>query len=149
MADLIRKLKPHVSTFSAAVPTHYKHGDTITVGGVITNVLNMTELLDYEEDDSNQLGVYITLDDGIGKNEIVLPNHLFLKAKQLFDMKLGDVVLAEGRLFRVDTTHTYEGQRGKKVTVDNHDTETLRVLTYIISPLPEENLKKEVEASEK
>lgn len=141
--ELVKKLKPYVSTFSEAVSTQYKHGDVITVGGVVTDILNMMELF---PDSLGTEGVYVTLDDGIGINQMAIaPKAFQIYQKNHGEIKVGDILLAEGRLFRLDTTHTYEGPRGKKVTVDNHKEETLRVLAYQVAPLPDDKPKKVLE----
>lgn len=139
---LVKKLKPYVTTFSAAVSSQYEHGDTITVGGMVTNIWNVAELLQDATDEAfKQEGVYITLDDGVGQNHVVLPYPMFLKK----NITAGDIFLAEGRVCILDTTHTYEGARGKKVTVDKHKTETLRILAWDMIPLPKKEPRKVAE----
>ena len=141
--ELVQKLKPYVSTFSEAVSTQYKHGDVITIGGVVTDILNMMELLSDTDKPNTTEGVYVTLDDGIGINNMVIaPKAFEIYQKNHGKISVGDILLAEGRLFRLDTTHTYEGPRGKTVTVDKHEEETLRVLAYQVAPLPEDEPKK-------
>lgn len=145
--ELVQKLKPYVSTFSAAIPTQYKHGDVITVGGVVTDILNMMDLLSsaHKQEDRTE-GVYLTLDDGIGLNQIAIaPKAFDVYIKNNGMIKIGDTLIAEGRLFRLDTTHTFEGPRGKKMTVDKHTEETVRVLAYQIALLPEDKPKKQLE----
>ncbi|MDK2600516.1 hypothetical protein QO179_23755 [Bacillus stercoris] len=144
---IVQKLKPYVTTFSAAVPIHCKHGDEVTVGGKVTQVLNLSDILKETEDKDFQTeGVYVTLDDGVGNNQIVLPSEIFKKASETFNgINIGDIFLAEGRVFQLDTTHTYKKANGKTVTVDNSNDETTRILAWDIKPLPSEEAKKVVE----
>lgn len=144
MAELMEKLKPYVSTFSAALPFQFQHGDIVKVGGVVTSILDMMDILkDASNTDNTKEGIYVTLDDEVGENKLVIAQKAYEAfVKQYGQIKLGDILLAEGCFFRLDTTHTYEGLRGKKVTIDNHQSETLRVLAYHIIPLPEEEPKK-------
>jgi hypothetical protein len=147
MTELWQKLQPYVSVFSAALPLNCEHGDTVTVGGKVTSILNMMEIMQDSTDEGlRNEGIYITLDDGIGENNLCLAQ----KAYKIFqakygEIKVGDVLLAEGKVYRLDTTHSYEGARGKKITVDKHKTETLRVLAYDVVPFRDEEPKKVVE----
>lgn len=133
MTNLIQRLKPFVSTFSASLKAD-SHGETVTVGGKVTAILNMT---DFGE------GIYVTLDDSIGETQIVLsPKAYELYTKHNGELKKGDEVLVEGKVLRLDTSHSYVDKKGKKITVDKHKTETVRVLAYQIAPLPEDKPKK-------
>lgn len=133
MTNLIQKLKPFVSNFSASIKSD-SHGETVTVGGKVTAILNMT---DFGE------GIYVTLDDSIGEIQAVLSEGALEKfVSHNGELKVGSEVLVEGRVFRLDTSHSYEDKRGKKVTVDKHKSETVRVLAYQIAALPEEKPKK-------
>lgn len=138
--EIVQKLKPYVTAFSAAIPTQHKHGDTVTVGGVVTGVLNLMELLSGALDEELKTeGVYVTLDDGIGEVNLCLaPKAYQIYEKKFGPLQVGSIILAEGKVFRVDTTHSYEGARGKKITVDKHKQDTIRVLGYQAAPLPED-----------
>jgi hypothetical protein len=150
MADLMNKLKPYVSVFSAAVPLQCKHGDTVTVGGKVTGIVNMKELLKNALDDEfKNEGVYLTLDDEIGEVQVCIgPKAYEIFEAKYGEVKVGDVLLAGGRVHVLDTTHSYEGARGKTVTVDMHKDETIRILAYQIAPLPDEQPKKILEPKE-
>jgi aspartyl-tRNA synthetase len=135
MTSLFQQLKPFVNTFSASIKPD-SHGETVTVGGKVVAILNMTA---FDE------GIYVTLDDGIGESQIVLsPKAYELYEKNNGELKLDDIVVVEGRVLRLDTSHSYDDKKGEKVTVNKHKTETVRVLSYQIAPLPEEPLKQEV-----
>jgi len=138
--DLVQKLKPHVTTFSAAISSQYEHGDQIVVGGAITDMFDMTALHgSVEEEGADEAGVYLTLDDGVGETKVVLPQMAFHEAQESHgSLDVGKVVLVTGRIYRLDTTHTYESKTGKTTTTDNHEQETLRIVAWEISPLPEE-----------
>jgi aspartyl-tRNA synthetase len=133
MTNLIQRLQPFVTTFSASLKGD-SHGETVTVGGKVTAILNMT---DFGE------GIYVTLDDSVGEVETVLsPKAYELYVKHSGELKKGDEVLVEGKVMRLDTSHSYNDKKGKKVTVDKHKTETVRVLAYQIAPLPKDKVKK-------
>jgi hypothetical protein len=148
--ELVQKLKPYVTAFSTSVENHHEHGDTVTVGGVVTDVLNLMELLsDATNQEFRTEGVYITLDDGIGEVNLCLaPKAYQIYEKKFGPLEKGKVILAEGKVFRLDTSLTYEGARGKKVVIDNHDKDTIRVLGYQAAPLPEDEPKKVLEVKE-
>jgi hypothetical protein len=131
--ELIGKLQPFVSTFSEALKAKFKHGDEVVVGGIITEVFRLNNWLPEGAEDE---GVYVKLDDGIGYNHLVIPTEAFDQFVEEYDLDLGSLILAEGRLFTVNTTHSYELQ-GKTVTVDNHKYETTRVLAWELKPLPD------------
>lgn len=138
--ELIEKLQPYVTSFSTTVENHQKHGDTVTVGGVVKSIVNLMDLLSGTDDTE---GVYITLDDGVGEVSLCLaPKAFEIYEKKFGPLEVGKVILSEGKVFRLDTTHTYEGARGKKVTVDKHKKDTIRVLGYQAAPLPDEEPKK-------
>lgn len=144
MEELVKTLKPFVTTFSEAIPTHCKHGDEVRVGGQIVDVLDMSQIIEGD----GEKGVYITLDDGVGHVNVVLPESAYHKYKEAFQLDKGMVVLVEGRVFVVDTTHTEKPEqkkgklpRGKdgevKVrTYNNHDKKTVRVFSWEVTPLP-------------
>lgn len=138
MSNLIQRLQPYVSTFSAALKTKFQHGDTVIVGGKVTSVLNLMELVQENSEGLNKEGVYVTLDDSIGEIQLVLSPKAFFSYEKVFGtLKTGDAILAEGRVFRLDTSHSYKNKSGVKVTSDKHKTETIRVLSYQVAPLPE------------
>jgi aspartyl-tRNA synthetase len=128
MTNLVQRLKPFVTKFSASLNAN-SHGETVTVGGKVTAILNMT---DFGE------GVYLTLDDGIGETQVVLsPKAYELYVKNNGELNKDDAVIVEGKVGRLDTSHSYDDKKGKKITVNKHKTETVRVLSYQIALLPE------------
>ena len=133
--ELVQKLIPYVTTFSEAIPVLHKHGDRVTVGGEVTDILNIAELLQEAEEDFREEGVYITLDDGIGINQIVLPHPIYTKAQD--KLKVGDVVLAVGLVQFLDTSHSYQSKQNEQIVVDNHKERTIRVLSYEVKALPD------------
>ena len=141
MTELVQKLKEHVTVFSAAIPTQCEHGDEVKVGGKVTAILNLSEIL--QESNHDTEGIYITLDDGVGETQLCLPPRAYeLYLENFGELAIGDVLLAQGRVHYLDTTHTFEGSRGKKVTVDKHPEDTIRVLTYLLVPFSNEKPKK-------
>lgn len=129
---IIAQLQPFVSTFSEALRAKYKHGDEVVVGGLIVEVFRMNDWL---PEGSNDEGVYLKLDDGVGYNHIVIPTKAFNQFEKEYNLEVGSLVLANGRMFTVNTTHTYE-LHGKTISLDNHKYETTRVLAWELSPLP-------------
>jgi aspartyl/asparaginyl-tRNA synthetase len=135
MTNLFQQLKPFVTAINSSIKAD-SHGKTVTVGGKVIAILNMT---DFGE------GIYLTLEDGIDEVQVVLsPKAYESYVKHSGELKKNDVVLVEGRVVNLDTSHSYEDKKGKKVTVNKHKTETVRVLSYQIAPLPEGPLKETV-----
>jgi hypothetical protein len=130
--ELFHKLQPFVSTFSEAIGSKHNHGDTITVGGVVTLIQDINELLPIGDDE----GVYMELDDGIGINKLIVPTGAYQDFKKANDLKIGSIVLAEGRLFVVNTAHTYE-LGGQTIVTDNHGDKTIRLLAWELKSLPD------------
>lgn len=144
MVSLWQELEPYVSAFSATLPLRHQHGDTVTVGGEVTGILNMMNIMqDAYEEDFRTDGVYVTLDDGIGESYLcVAPTAFQTYEEKHGELKIGQVVLVEGKLHRLDTTHSYKNAKGKKVTIDKHPDDALRVLVYQMAPLPKKTKKK-------
>lgn len=130
--ELYHKLQPFVSTFSEAIPSKYTHGDVITVGGVVTLIQDINDLLPIGDDE----GIYMELDDGIGTNKLIVPTGAFQEFKRNNELELGSIVLAEGRLFVVNTAHTYE-LGGQTIVTDNHGDKTMRLLAWQLKSLPD------------
>lgn len=136
MESIVQLLKPHVSAFSAAIPLQHKHGDEVIVGGKIVGILNLHELLQNAENpDFHEEGVYVTLDDGIGLAQVVIPAIAYEAYVEKFNLGLGKIVLAKGKVSELDTSNTYKNKRGKTVTVDKHKTQTIRVLSWFMEEL--------------
>lgn len=133
MEKMVKQLKPFVTTFSGALPTVCKHGDEVSVGGKIVSVMNMSDLIDGPE----QKGVYITLDDGVGLTHVVIPEKAYNEYKELYNLEIGSVVIAKGKVFVVDTSSTFTPKKKDAYTVDNHKYKTTRVFSWSIKPLPE------------
>lgn len=138
MTELVQKLRPYVSVFSAALPER-KIGDRVVVGGVVTGFVNIGQLFEGTEAAGySDEGVYVTLDDAIGEVEVCLHQHAYrIYEKNHGPIQLGDVILAEGLIGVVDTTHTFKGPMGKRITTDIHKEDTRRVLSYQAAPLPD------------
>lgn len=131
--ELVSKLRPFVSAFSEVLKQKHKHGDRVMVGGVIVEVFHMNNWL---PDGAEDEGVYMKLDDGIGIIDIVIPTPAYEACLRDFEFGIGSVVLAEGKMVTVNTTHSYKLE-GKTITVDNHKNDTTRVAVWEITPLPD------------
>lgn len=141
---IINKLKPFVTSFSEVV-SKYEHGREVLVGGEIKNVLVMSDFLSYQPDDSEidlddvgDLGVYITLDDGVGYNNLVLPIQEYERFKEEHGVEPqpGMIVLARGKVMKM----TFEEvKRGVSRTIDKHPEQTTRIATLKLAFVPELN----------
>lgn len=100
------------------------------VGGRIVSILDTSKLLQESKD------VYLTLDDGIGINEIVLPVEAYRHYQKKEAFTLNDVIVAEGRILKVDISK--EGKHFK------HPEEAVRIASWSVSKLA--TLSKEGEA---
>lgn len=141
---IVQKLKPWVTSFSEAIRQQYKHGDTVRVGGVITDIFSVPNVADLlpefaKEDDPLFDAVYITLDDGVGVNHLAVPKDPYLKYQELFNIQKGMVVLAEGRVFQMEMREVIT-KKDKKIDreITNHPEATTRILTWKIVPLPDQ-----------
>jgi hypothetical protein len=137
---IVQKLKPWVTSFSEAIRYKYKHGDVVCVGGEITDIFsvpNVADLLSETEGKHEPMydAVYMTLDDGVGINHLAVPCEAYLKYKEMFNIKTGMVVLAEGRVFELEMTETV---KGKTREIKNHPEGSIRILAWKIVPLPED-----------
>lgn len=94
MSSLVSQLKPLVSTFSAAIQNDYKHGDEICVGGKITNIFDLAQLIK----DDNEM-VQIELDDSVGITSLMLFKDAYDKYKEKYSIKEDDIILAKGKIF--------------------------------------------------
>jgi hypothetical protein len=132
---IVQKLKNYVTSFSAAIPLQHKHGDDIWVGGEVVDIFTIPDvhsLIPESERDKEPVldAVYITLDDGVGLNRLMVPRLIFAKWKEAFDLKLGMVVIAEGKVYIVEMK-----EKGKAIL--NHPEATPRIICWKIIPLPE------------
>lgn len=130
---MVQKLKPWVTSFSEAIKKNSAHGDTVCVGGVITAIVDLSAILeDSKDEEGNPIseGVYLTLDDGVGINQIVVPAFAYKKYKDLYNIQKGMVVLAEGRVFQLE-------MKEKKRQLKNHIEATTRIACWKLAPLPE------------
>jgi hypothetical protein len=152
---LVQKLKPWVTSFSEAIRHQYQHGDTVWVGGEIKDIFSVPNVEDLvpelekygvtavtPEDKAMFDAVYITLDDGVGINRLAVPRVAYLKYKELFDIKEGMVILAEGRVVQIKMTETV---KGKTRPIENHPEGSTRILCWKILPLPEKEPEKKPE----
>ena len=142
MVRLINQLEPHVSVFSATLPER-EHGDDVVVGGKVTGMLNMMSIVqDTSDKELKEEGIYITIDDEIGETELCIPQKAFHRFEETFKpLAIGDVILAKGRVYHLNPTHTYEGPKGKKITVDKEEEKTLRVVASQVLLFPYEEAK--------
>lgn len=120
---LIQMLKPLVTGFSLEIQLNNKHEDEITCGGRIISILDMSLISD---DPSSQI-VYVKLDDGIGETLVLVPVLEWRK----YSPQLGDIILAEGQLYKVLKETVFKTKTGSTYTVTDNS-EPLRLLTRSI-----------------
>lgn len=143
---IVQRLKPWVDSelnlsFSEAIKYQYQHGDEIWVGGEITDIFSVPNVVDLipelgGEKDPMFDAVYMTLDDGVGLNRLVIPREAYLKYKEMFDISVGSIILAQGRVFQLEMR---EQIKEKKIDreIKNHPEGSIRILCWKVVPLPE------------
>lgn len=121
---LVQKLKPWVSSFSAAIAKKAKHGDMVTIGGQIKAIYDITNLFkgSFEEDDP---GILIVVDDAVGQVGVIMPAEAYQTCRRDYDLKEGMVILAEGRVDCPEDVSHREGD------VD------VRVICWKVYPIPQ------------
>lgn len=138
---LVQRLKPWVTSFSEAIKHQYKHGDEVWVGGQITDIFsvpNVAELFPKSEATDEPMfdPVYMTLDDGVGINRIAVPRDAYEGYKEMFDLSVGSIILAQGRVFQLEMLEE-DKKTGKTREIKNHPEGSIRILCWKIVPLPE------------
>jgi len=119
-------MRPLVSALSAEIPSKFHHGDEITVGGVITsyfdfNMVTPGQTLLKPDEKEKDAGVYVNVDDGVGKIILVLPQSLFLQILAESDGKLiGKTVLGVGNNIILNKSTTYLQNNKQPVTIPTH-----------------------------
>lgn len=142
---IVEKLKPYVTAFSEELPLRYQHGAEVTVGGKIKKIFKLEDIMsDVLQEKKNKgnidskdlgLGIYITLDDGVGILQIVVPKEVYDFVEKAYGLYPSQVVIAHGKLAFLDTTHRYM-RNEQEIQVNNHSKE-FRVICWEITPLPE------------
>lgn len=118
--NLVTRLKPWVTTFSEAIKHDYSHGNEVCVGGKILRIFNTLNLSDKPDFIST---VQIDIDDDVGAMTLLVPTEIYDKCKEKYDLKIGDVILAEGKVYDPYGT----------LKKDKRDTPTL--ICWFIKPL--------------
>ncbi len=140
---IINKLKPFVTSFSEVINKQFENGQEVCVGGEIKSILVMQDFLSYQPDDTEvdlddagDLGVYITLDDDVGINNIILTTNAYQKFKAQHNLEVGMVVLAVGRVMKMKFFKPDPNRRGIQIPFD-HEEQTTRIAAYHIELIPE------------
>lgn len=90
--ELIHRLRPLVTTFSAAIDVKYSHGDEIKVGGKIIRIFDLPSII------KNGNGmVQIEIDDAVGITTLMVPDMLLKDGEKL---NIDDIVVAKGKVFK-------------------------------------------------
>ena len=138
MQGVVTLLKEHVTTFSTMIKKE-SHGRDVVVGGVVTNILDIGELLGVDEEGTYVEGVYLTVDDGIGEYTVIFSKEyydsLVMLDKDLFTTDR--ILLFTGKVFALDTTHTYPNRFDKIVKTHNKTEETTSILSWKVVTLAE------------
>lgn len=138
---IINKLKPFVTSFSEVIST-FEHGREVMVGGEIKSVLVMNDFLSPEPDptlelaDIGDLGVYLTLDDGIGLNNLVVPTLEYERFKEEHGSfpSVGMIVLAKGKVMKFQMQQKRDGIVH---TFSTHPEKTTRIVVLKLGFVPE------------
>jgi hypothetical protein len=129
--ELISKLKPKVTTFSEAIRYNFKHSDPLCVGGVITNIFDMSILTDDKKLTDGM--VQMTIDDNVGKMLLLIPKEGFDILNKEYSFKNGMVVLAEGKLLDFEK-ELYKPNSSKSI---NYDTPAATLICWVVKPYKE------------
>lgn len=92
--DLIKELKPWVTTFSEVIKLKYSHGNEICVGGEIKNIFNLTQF--FKNLDTM---VQINIDDKIGEMALLFPKEIYDEFNKQYKLKKGNIILAKGKVY--------------------------------------------------
>ncbi|GGE67864.1 hypothetical protein [Priestia taiwanensis] len=116
--DIVKFLKERVTLFSPGLD-RCMNGENVTVGGIVTSILDIGSLLPLTEDGKEQEGVYICLDDRLGSITVVLSTESFRLLQSITPIKQGSLLLVEGNVHLLNTSHTWLEEDGSEVRVDN------------------------------
>jgi hypothetical protein len=116
--DIVKFLKERVTLFSARLDWCVD-GERVTVGGIVTRILDIGSLLPVTEDGKSQEGVYIQLDDKVGNLTVVISTESFQLLQSLTPIQKGSLLLVEGKVSILDTYHTWLNEEGVEVRVEN------------------------------
>lgn len=135
---IFKIIKPHVTTFTAAIKGNYNSGQSMKLGGKVLSILDTSSFMPNTEDDP--AAVYLTVDDGLGEFTVFLPKDLFDEVTQKNPIQVGSFIVATGRLHELDMSFETKQPKTRKTTiVDSHPHKSdIRLGAYKISVLPEE-----------
>jgi hypothetical protein len=116
--DIVKFLKEHVTLFSPGLE-RCVDGEHVTVGGIVTSILDIGSLLPLTEDGKAQEGVYIHLDDRLGSMTAVISTESFRLLQSITPIKQDSLLLVEGNVHILNTDHTWLEEDGTEVRVEN------------------------------
>lgn len=136
--EIISALQPQITAFSAQLLLSHKHGDEVKVGGKVISVFD-PRLLGFSSDSFPSLGVmdmgvYLTVDDGLGEIIIVLfesiYENLLIEAEE--GSLEGKILLAEGQYAILDKSMDFMTAARRLVRIDSHPSKETKplVLSY-------------------
>lgn len=98
----MKRLKPWISGFSPEIEKYKKHGDSVKTGGKITAILDLSS---YQLDiAANEIEAYVTIDDSIGKTELLFIKDSFKILNDMYKFQLDQIILAEGKVLSRKTS---------------------------------------------
>ena len=132
---LIEKLKAHVDMFSIEIPQKAKEKDHLTVGGVVTHLFDPTLL---EAELEQEIGIYMTIDDGLGTINLIIPRVGYSYYQELFEQAKidglkGQTLLVKGYYTPFDKSKLFETKGGGHVRIEHPSTEPPRILVEELS----------------
>lgn len=132
---VVQKLRPYVTSFSEAIATQYKHGDTVRVGGKIVSILDIGNLTGMYEHNGKTVteGVYVTLDDGVGLNHLVIIRGAYMKCLEMYGFKIGDLVVADGNVGQLELE-----EKGAPLSKHPDRKQPVKIMCWNLYPVPEE-----------
>lgn len=93
-SSIIKKLQKKACVFSEAIKYTHQHGDDLWVGGRITSVFNLCDILNEE-----QHLVQISIDDFVGISTLMIPKEIYDAYKEKDIFKIDSLIIAKGRLY--------------------------------------------------
>lgn len=132
---LIEKLQAHVDMFSVEIPVKAKEKDYLTVGGVVTHLFD-PKLLEAELEE--EIGIYMTIDDGLGTINLIVPRIAYSYYMEVFQQAKvgnldGQVILVKGYYTEFDKSKVFETKSGGHISVEHPNNEPPKILVEEIS----------------
>ncbi len=122
--DVYNVLKQRISAFSEDIILNYAHGETVTVGGKISEIVDSKNW----HTDTEQEGHFVSLmiDDGVGCMPIEIPHEYFEVMNQKWNLGKGDFVIGTGKVYRM---------KEKFEDLVQHNDHQIKILCWSFEPM--------------